>query len=659
MKELKNLLKDTDVEVRREALESLRGKSGDFSINLLLGAMEDTSWRIRNTATDILIEEHPAEAYIRGLIKLLYFDDNAGARNSAIDTLVRLNKKTTPFLIEAFDTPNKDVRKFIIDVLGEYRDSRSLPLMLNALKDEDENVRATAIEHIGKVGESSVVDALIKIIEGDDIWTAYPAADALGRIGDRKAVPALLKALEKKTLRMPAIKSLSLIADSDTLKYIIPYLEDPSKTIQEAALRAIERFYHKGVGEEFITDEIKRRFGNRALEILISHAWSNKSEVRISAILILGLMKDETAFSPLLEISQEENFAEDVKRAFVFIGKDRPESLLRLFETDSLYQKRFICDVAGRIASPVYYSVFENFLQDGDGHIRSIAALALSKIGNRQAIEPIKRLLTDPYEDVQESAVEALSSFGTSLSVDELTAMLRNSNPTLRKNAALLIGKIGAREAVPALGFALKDGNVNVRKACVEAFSLLATEDSLRYLMIALTDENSFIRVSSALSLGHIGGKGVFESLTLLLSDYDDAVRVAVSKAFGMLKDKRAVEHLIKLLSDNNGFVVTTTIESLSRIGGNEAKAALLYMLSAEDKEIRRTAIKALSYFDDAEDELLPFLRDSDWATRMAAVEVLGKRAKGAIRNELEKLLDREEDPIVRKAVEESLKNNL
>jgi HEAT repeat protein len=92
MKELKNLLKDTDVEVRREALESLRGKSGDFSINLLLGAMEDTSWRIRNTATDILIEEHPVEAYIRGLIKLLYFDDNAGARNSAIDTLVRLNK---------------------------------------------------------------------------------------------------------------------------------------------------------------------------------------------------------------------------------------------------------------------------------------------------------------------------------------------------------------------------------------------------------------------------------------------------------------------------------------------------------------------------------------------------------------------------------------
>lgn len=658
MQELERLLRDNDVEVRREALESLRGKSGDLYVNLLLHAMEDSSWRVRNTATDILIEEHPIETYIGGLINLLYLDDNAGARNSAMEVLVRLNKKVTPYLIESFDTPNRDVRKFIIDVLGEFRDSRSLPLMLNALKDDDENVRATAIEHIGKVGESSVVDALIEIIESDDIWTAYPAADALGRIGDRRAIPALVKALDKKTLRVPTIKSLSFIADPETLKYIIPFIEDPSKTVQEETLRSIERFYHKGVSEEFITGEIKRLIGDRALDILVSHAWSNKPEVRISAILILGLMKDERAYTPLLEISQEENFAEDVQRAFVFIGQDRPESLLKLFDTESIFQKRFICEVAGRIASPVYYAAFEKLLKDEDGHIRSIAAIALSKIGDPKAIEPIKRLLTDPYEDVQESAVEALSRLGSWLSVDELITMLHDVNPTLRKNAALILGKIGAQEAVTALGFALKDGNVDVRKACVEAFSLLKTEYSIKFLILALTDEEPYIRVSSALSLGRIGGEGVFEALSLLLSDSDDFVRVAVSKAFGMLNDKRAVEPLIGLLSDKNGFVVTTTIESLSKIGGEEARSALLRMLFSADKEVRRTTIKALSSFKDVEDELLPFLKDNDWATRMAAVEVLGKKAKGFIRRELEKLLDTEEDPIVKKVVEESLKSS-
>jgi HEAT repeat protein len=654
--ELERLLKDDDVEVRKSALDSLRGKSGDIYISLLLRAMEDTSWRVRNTATDILLEEHQVEKYIEGLIHLLYCEDNAGARNSAIEALIRLNKKATPFLIEAFKTPNRDVRKFIIDVLGEYKDSRSLPLMLNALKDDDENVRATAIEHIGKVGESSVVDALLEILESGDMWTAYPAADALGRIGDRKAIPSLLKALDNKTLREPAIKALSFIVDPETLKFIIPYIEDSSKTIQEEALRGIERFYHKGVSEEFITDEIKRLIGDKVLDILITHIWSKKPDVRISAILILGLMKDERAYNPLLEISQDENFREDAMKALVFIGKDRPESLLNLFETENLYQKRFMCEVAGRIASPVYYNILEKLLEDEDGHIRSLAAIAISKLGNLKAVEQIKRLLADPYEDVQEAAVDALSNLKSGLSITELIDILNSSeSPALRKNIVALLGRIGATETVQALGFALKDGNIDVRKAVIEAFSNLNTEESVRFLILALTDEEPDIRVLSALSLGYLGGEGIFEALSFLLSDSDDSVRVAVSKAFGMLKDVRAVRPLIGLLSDKNGFVVTTAMESLSKIGGDEARFALLRMLASEDKEVVRTAIKALSVFDDVEEELLPFLNDNDWATRMATVEVLGKRAKGVIRKELEKLMDIEEDPIVKKAVEENL----
>jgi HEAT repeat protein len=657
MQEQERLLNDNDIEIRRAALEGLRGKPGDdFRINLILKAMEDPSWRIRNTAVDMLIEEHPLEKYVDGLISLLYLENNAGARNSAIEAFVRLNKKATTFLIRAFDTTNKDVRKFVIDILGSFRDSRSMPLMLSALKDEDENVRATAIEHIGKAGESSVLDALIEILEGDDIWTAYPAADALGRIGDKKAVTALIKALDKKPLRVPVIKSLGLIGDPDSLKFIIPFLQDRSKIVQEEVVRSIEKFYRKGAGEEFITGEIRGIIGDGALDALIPHAWSEKPEVRSSAILLLGLMKDERAYVPLLEISQEQDFEEDTRRAFVFIGREKPLSLLRLFDTESLYQKRFICEVAALIASPLYYEVFEDLLKDEDGHIRSTAAAGLARIGDPKAVKPLKALLADPYEDVQEAAVGALSLLGSWIKVDELITTLSERDPLLRRNAALLLGKIDAKEAVHALGFAMKDGDVNVRKACVEAFSTLKTEDSIRFLMLALTDEEPDIRVSSALSLGRIGGEGVFEALSLLLSDSDDSVRVAVSKAFGALREERAVGPLIALLSDKNGFVVTTTIESLGKIGGDAARSALLQMLFSADAEVRRTAIRALSAFDDVEDDLVPFLRDSDWATRKAAVEVLSTGMKKSTRIELEKLLDTEEDPIVRKTIEQSLK---
>lgn len=656
MQRLKKLLNDSDIEIRREAIETIRGKSDNKYVSLLLNALKDSSWRIRNTAIDILLEEYPVESYIEGLIELLYCEDNAGARNSAIEALIKLNKKVTPHLIKAFDTTNRDVRKFIIDILGEFKDERSFPLILDAIKDEDENVRATAIEHIGKIGSPAFVDTLIEIIESEDIWTAYPATDALGRIGNKKAIPVLIKALDKKTLRVPAIKSLGLISEPNTLQYIIPFMKDPSKTVQEETLLAIERFYHNGISEDFITNEIKRIIGDEAIGILANHIWSKKSEVKISAILILGLLKDIRAYNPLLELSEDENFIEDIKRAFIFIGKDNPESLINLFNTDDIYKKRFICEIAGKIASPIYYPYFKDFLKDEDGHIRTISALALSRIGNPEAIELIKALLVDPYEDVQEAAVEALSNFGPKLNVNEFILMLNAKNPNLRKNAALILGKIGASEAVPSLGFALKDGEVAVRKACIKAFSMLKTEESIKFLIHALTDENPQIRTYSVLSLGQIGGDEVFHALCLLITDKDDSVRAAVAKAFGMLKDSRAVEPLVNLLSDKNGFVVTTAIESLSIIGDKQSRSVLIKMLSHEDKEIRRTAIKALSSFNNIEDYLVCFLRDPDWATRKAAVEVLSKSSKRHIRKELQKLYETEEDPVVKAVVENSIK---
>jgi HEAT repeat protein len=655
VQELIKRISDSNVETRREAVESIKGRKDNTFIPLLLKAMEDPSWRVRKTAVDILVDDYPVEKYIPGLIQLLSIEDNAGARNSAIEALIRLGKKATVYLIDAFKTPNRDVRKFIIDVLGEQRDSRSLPLMLEAIRDEDENVSATAVEHLGKVGEVSVVDALIEILDDGDLWVAYPAADALGRIGNKKAVPHLLGALKKKPLREPVMKALGRLSDASTIEHIVPLLDDPSKNIQEQALKTIERFYHNGVDADFITGEMRRILGTGAMKLLINHAWSAKREVRISAILLLGLMKDEAAYGPLLDISQEEEFTEDVKNALVYIGRDKPESLLKLFDTDNPHQLRFICEVTERVVSPVYYDILEGLLTNADGHVRATAAVSISKLRDPRSVEKLKILLVDPYEDVQEAAVEALSNLKEALDAEQLVPFLGHPDGVLRRNTALLLGKIKASAAGKNLGFALKDENVMVRKAVVEALSSIGTEEAVRYLTYALTDESADIRISAALSLGAIGGKDALESLTILSRDADNSVRVAAAKALGMLKDNSAVGTLIGLLSDRNGFVVTTAIESLGGIRGNEARDAIIGMLSSVDDEVRRTAITALAPFDNMESSLIPFLKDPDWATRIAAVRTLGRNTGGYVRKELERLLDTEEDPTVIKAVEEIL----
>jgi len=656
VQEAEKRLNDEDIETRRKAVESLRGRRDALCIPVLIRAMTDVSWRVRKSAVDILFDEYEIGQYIDGIIALLYIEDNAGARNSAIEALIKLGRKATPYLIEGFRTDNRDVRKFIIDVLGDQMDSRSLPLMLEALKDEDENVRATAVEHLGKVGEVSVVDALIEILDSGDLWTAYPAADALGRIGNRKAVPHLLDAMKRKPLREPVLKALGMLADPSTAETVILLLQDPSKNIQEQALRTLERMYHNGIGAEMLSSELKRIHGDKALELLVAHAWSSKHDVRISAILLLGLVRDEAAYSPLLDISHEEEYADDVKGAFVFIGKDRPESLLKLFDTENPHQLRFITEVAAEIVSQVYFDIFARLFSDDDGHVRALAARGMARLQKAESVPMLARLLSDPYEDVQEAAVDAMGLLKQYLDLSELLGMLRSENISIRRNTARILGKIRAESAVDALGFALKDDRVAVRKAVVEALSMIGTEDAVRYLKYALTDEDADIRIASTLSLGAIGGEDTLDSLSILASDQDNFVRVSAAKALGMLRDGNAVKVLLPLLRDRSGFVVTTAIEALRDIGGDDAYKAISGMLSSDDDEVKRTAISSLGNVEGYENLLVPFLKDSDWAARIAAVKAVGASKDPVVRDELERLMDAEDDPTVLKVIEGMLR---
>lgn len=654
-KNLGKHLKSDNTEIRRQAIEELRSTSDESDIPLLLEAMKDSSWRVRKTATEILKAQFETTQYIKGIIALLYIEDNAGARNSAIDLLVSLRRIVVPYLIDAFQTDNHDVRKFIIDVLGEISDKRSLSLMLNALKDEDENVKASAVEHLGKLKEPSVVDALMNILKGDDLWIAYPAADALGKIGDKRAIPPLVEALNNKTLREPALRALATFADPDTLGFIIPLLKEGARSVKEEALRTINEFYKRGVSEETIVSRIREYLGADAFDILLKFAWSNKNDIRMSAILLLGLLKDIKAVQPLLDMSAEEDFRDEIKRALVFIGRAMPDHLIRLIDNLNIVQRRFLTEVAVETKRSEFLGLFEKFLEDEDGHVRAFAACGLAGIGDSGLVEKILGLLNDPYEDVQEAAVDAAVKLKGSIKLKNLLQSLSSDDPRIRKNVTLILGKIDAKEAVKEVGFLVKDPDTGVRKAAVVSLSMITAADNLRYLKIALTDEISDIRVTAAYALGMNATKESTDALILLLSDQDESVRVAAIKALGSTADERALEPLVEALSDVNGFVVAAAIEALGRMVNVHARDAIMRMLSSDDDEIKRTAVRSLSHFDGVREKIIPFLSDPDWATRKIAVEILGKSPDGAVMHMLETLYDEETDPIVKNAIEDVL----
>jgi HEAT repeat protein len=201
-------LQSADAEERREAAVDL-GRAGIQAVPLLLRAMADKDWRVRKTAVEALVAI-AGESVITGLIEALKTEDNAGARNSAIEALVLIGGPALESLLPLLTTPDPDVRKFVVDILGDTKDSRAVPALITRLvEDTDENIRVAAAEALGKIRDPRAVDALLTCLNRPNPdWLDYAAAEALGQIGDHRALGPLLAALEQNSLREPVLEAL-------------------------------------------------------------------------------------------------------------------------------------------------------------------------------------------------------------------------------------------------------------------------------------------------------------------------------------------------------------------------------------------------------------------------------------------------------------------
>jgi len=645
---LKELLKDRDPEIRRDAVYSLMGiEDRSISIPLLIEAFDDRDWRVRKSAIEVILGIR-GEEVIQALIDTLY-SENANQRNSAIEALIALETEATGHLIKAFETDDRDVRKFIIDIFGMTGDVRAMPVFKKAIHDEDENIQAAAVEHLGNMKAPDVVDTLLSVLKGDNLWLSFHAIEALGKIGDERAVDTLVSLLSEKPLRKAVIKALGEIGRPDSLPDIAPYLKDESRSVREQALLSIMKYYQKPVDEELIINAVREAFGDDYKE-LYQYASGERKELRKAATLILSLLKDRASIVHILEMASdiEQQDREIFIKAIEFVGRTSPEMLLPFFESENAYEKRVLCEVAIRTGSDIYFSHLLDLLKDEDGHVRGAAAVALSKLKNLQAVDHIVPLLKDEYENVQQEAILALSELKEGLNVDDVIAWLSGDDPVLRKNAAILLKNVGGERAIRPLGVALKDSDVGVRMAAVEAIGRINGEESVKYLLLALTDESPEVRRSSALALGGIPSDRCIESLVLLLSDPDIWVREAAIRALAELKDRRAIRHLIDQLSDDSGIIRLAAIEALGGFSDEEVKKALLPLLKDHDPEIRGTAVESLGHYVDIIEDLKSLLKDEDWSVRKRVVDVIGRSFKEANIDLLREISLNDNDPEVR-----------
>ena len=218
IKGLTEAMKDSDPDVRKQAMQGLARLGAPIAFETLVAALKDPDSDIREHAASALGRMKDARA-VAPLTAALA-DEEADVREQAVFALSQMRAtEALPGLRKALSDPSPDVREQALTALWQMRDPASVPSFMQALKDENDDVREQAAFALSQMGDKSAVPALLTLLakdESDDV--REQAAFALSQIGDESAVDGLTAALKDQSpdVRRQAVFALSQIGSGDS-----------------------------------------------------------------------------------------------------------------------------------------------------------------------------------------------------------------------------------------------------------------------------------------------------------------------------------------------------------------------------------------------------------------------------------------------------------
>ncbi len=185
--------------------------------------------------------------------------------------------------IDLLNDPDWVVRREAVITLGEMGDERCVEPLAKGLRDGDWQVREVAIEAMGQVG-SPAVDTLLKLLRDWDV-RKY-AILALGKIRDERVLDPLMQQLKNDEFKDDAINALVELGEPSVPK-LVAALKDKDENVRKSAVLALGRIKNSA-----------------AIDPLIEMLGDNDWFTRLTAAAALESIGDERgreAIKPLMK----------------------------------------------------------------------------------------------------------------------------------------------------------------------------------------------------------------------------------------------------------------------------------------------------------------------------------------------------------------------
>jgi len=323
-------LQDSNAETRLAAIESLsQNPNAPHGLPFLFEALGDSEWRVRKATISAFLKLECDAQIVEKLIEFLACGDDAARRNTAIEVLMQLGECALPFILPKLAHPNREIRKFIADILGEIKNRRAVPELMMSLADPDENVQIAAAEALGRIRDPHAVESLIQLLRREDTLIQYAALKALQQIKDSRAVEPIIGLLGKQLLERAALEALSRLGDFRALNPILHALCQGSKKRRDAASVALVELCNR-----FSQDQktrcicrVREVYGKDLSIYLISALEDDNVQIKLASIRILGWMGETKAIKGLIKCFDDQT-QDEIITALVSMKGEAIEPLL-------------------------------------------------------------------------------------------------------------------------------------------------------------------------------------------------------------------------------------------------------------------------------------------------------------------------------------------
>ena len=614
VKPLMKQLDSPDPEVKEYVLRVLGMLKARESLKKIIKLLEDKDKKVKKSAVSALGEIGDPDA--SNHLYLLTNDSDAEIREAAFTSLGELKDMR---VFEGLSHPDDDVRDATIFSIARNADRKMTKHLFNLLNDKNSRIHSEICEIIQFIRNPKLIDILIDGLNHEDPAARKAVALALSNFKESRVVKPLYQVLLDGEHRVRELAAKGILDNEPpvTIQSRLADLKSPDLRKRVLAIHSITwqmgNIVIKPVIES-LTDE-SEFVRQRAMDFLYSNSHEPNRLAPLPPSSVISDEEANRAFALTLrkELNRLKNpgiikrITMDLKSGNHELGASAARIISRLGWPDAasllskqLEKKRFyVVNALKDIGDPTAVMPLINTLKDTeDEYILATAVSALTQIGDRRAVEPIKKLFDSRADMVIYSVLKAVCKFRIPGSIEFIKKIINRGEQNMFYDMidyalyALLV--INPAEFNKCLHNEVKDYNLYRLTPVIQENR---DREAAKNLLPLLTHLGVILEIAELCDLKALQSINIIPRLTKHIkasSIYDYMETGAALKLLTRVDPDTAAEPLIQLLKKVYPVYTDPTADLLVKNSSKKVSSLLTRELQDGNSKIRALSAEIL-----------------------------------------------------------------